>query len=57
MFAWNPSRTVTGAAAVPALDVAPPDVEVELPEPPDEQPAISSALPTTAAVPAKILRI
>jgi len=40
-----------------ALEVAPPDVELELLEPPDEQPATSKALPTTAAAPAKILRI
>lgn len=57
MFARNPSRTVTGAAA--AADELPVALaaELELLELLEEQPAISNAPPATAATPANILRI
>jgi hypothetical protein len=58
MFARNPSRTVTGAAAGSVALLLLPVAALELlPEFPEEQPATSMALPATAAATTKILRI
>jgi hypothetical protein len=64
MFARKPSRTVTGAAAAAPvelldalLEVLAPAAALEELELLDEQPAMRSAPPATAAAPAKIPRI